>query len=125
MKIQTIVFVVAVSGMVALWCRWWFYCCVLPGAVSRAQMRGETMLRAQVRASGRQYEGMPEQTIRAVCEGGPLDGTVFFPGINSDVAKWLDPTSGVPVATYAMSFRADKRGAWVFRHVAPTGKAAA
>ena len=125
MKIEMIVFVICCSGLSALWCWWWFYHVTLPAAVNRAEMRGETRLRAAVRATARLIEGHDSLSIRAVCEGGPLDGVVFFPAIDADTTTWMDPRSGEPVATYAMAFRADSRGAWVFRHVAPTGKAAA
>lgn len=125
MKLELLIFVGCCMGLTALWCRWWFHHCVLPSAVMRAEMRGQMMLRELVRLSARQFDGQPAQSIRAVCEGGPLDGTVFYPAIDADVTKWMDPSTGEPVATYAHAFRADSRGAWVFRHVGPTGKAAA
>lgn len=89
---------------------------MIPKATTAARKSAVEAMKAEVFRTAKKYAENPDAMIMAVCEGGPLDGIVFFQSVNADLAVWRRGPE--VVATYAMSFRSSpKTGHWVFKHV--------
>jgi hypothetical protein len=111
-----LVFVIACAATAAGWSYHYAKLVMIPKATTAARKSGVEAMRAEVIRTAKQYVGNPDAMIMAVCEGGPLDGIVFFQSVNADLAVWRRGPE--VVATYAMSFRSSpKTGHWVFKHV--------
>jgi hypothetical protein len=119
MNIHPIIFVafcLAVSGATLAWAISYAKLVMIPKATMAARKSAVEAMKAEVFRTAKKYVGNPDAMIMAVCEGGPLDGIVFFQSVNADLAVWRRGPE--VVATYAMSFRSSpKTGHWVFKHI--------
>lgn len=111
-----LVFVIVCAATAAGWAFSYAKLVMIPKATAAARKSGVEAMRADVIRTAKQHVGNSDATIMAVCEGGPLDGTVFFQSVNAELAVWRRGPE--VVATYAMSFRSSpKTGHWVFKHI--------
>lgn len=114
--ITFIVFCLAVAFTTWAWCMSYAQRVMIPRATTAARKSAVEAMKNEVFRTAKKYVGNPDAMIMAVCEGGPLDGIVFFQSVNADLAVWRRGPE--VVATYAMSFRSSpKTGQWIFKHV--------
>ena len=119
MKTELILGALCLVALAMAWVCFYYEHWAIPAAEATALLRAVECLRADVMMNARRLTENQPPMIRAVCEGGPLDGTEFLQPVDSDIAKWLHPETGAVLGTYAMTFRSYHRGVWVFRHVSP------